>query len=161
MSLFSGIGGLWYYPPMKKRIYDPDFVERVRTLYEQGSTQVEVAVLLDTTQRTVWQVMNRHNIPRRPAIKRDQRGEKNAYWKGGEARYQALHIRVQQLRGKPQKCEQCGVEGPGRSYDWANLTGQYDDPSDYKRLCRSCHWKLDRKHLNLGAYAVRKEAPTS
>ncbi len=164
LSLFSGVGGLCYNPLMPKgakpKTYDPELVKTVKTLYEQGSSQMEIAAALSTTQKVIWRLMVRNNIPRRPQVKRDQRGEKNAYWKGGEARYQALHIRVGTLRGKPQSCEGCGASGPGRSYDWANLTGAYDDPSDYKRLCRSCHWKLDKIHLNLGAYAVRKEAPT-
>lgn len=36
-----------------------------------------------------------------------------------------------------------------QSYDWASMTGDFADPSDYKRLCRSCHWKLDDKITNI------------
>ncbi len=25
---------------------------------------------------------------------------------------------------------------------------QYEDMSDYAPMCRSCHWKYDKKHLN-------------
>jgi len=47
------------------------------------------------------------------------------------------------------KCEECGTADPRRSYDWANLTGNFADVMDYRRLCRSCHWKLDGKILNI------------
>jgi hypothetical protein len=159
-SLFSGIV-IWYNPPMpsgaKPKQYPKYLVQRTRQLYEAGYTQVEIAKELGMTQKVVWNLMRRHSIPRRVAAKRNQHGERNHMWKGGQARYAALHLRVQSLRGKPQLCETCGADGPGRSYDWANQTGRFDDPSDYKRLCRSCHWKLDQQYLNLGAYAQRKE----
>src|SRR3972149_1601888 len=160
-SLFSGIGGLWYNLPMPRgqspKQYPAEKVRRVAELYESGFTQTEIAKELGTTQKVVWNLMRRHALSRRVAAKRNQRGERNHMWRGREARYKALHLRMQSLRGKPQKCERCGAEGPGRSYDWANQTGRYDDPADYKRLCRSCHWKQDLKYLNLGGYAQRKE----
>ena len=141
----------------KPKAYDDALVLSVRDLYVAGHSQVEVAEKVGVTQKVIWNLMRRHGIEARPQIKRNQQDENNANWKGGAARYQALHIRVQRLRGKPQQCEKCGASGPGRSYDWANLTGNFDDPSDYKRLCRSCHWTLDQKHLNLGKYAERQE----
>ena len=72
-------------------------------------------------------------------------------------KYAALHLRVQTIRGTDSKCDTCGTTDPERAYDWANLTGNYADPWDYDRLCRSCHWKLDNKVANLGKYAQRKE----
>lgn len=79
---------------------------------------------------------------------RNQHGPRNPNWKGAKAGYRALHLRVERLRGKPQRCEGCNSRAPGH-YDWANLTGRLDDPTDYRRLCRSCHWKLDRTILNI------------
>ena len=35
-----------------------------------------------------------------------------------------------------------------KHYDYANLTGHYEDIDDYKPMCRSCHWRYDKKHLN-------------
>ena len=134
----------------KPKQYPPGLVERVRYLYHaRGKTQGEVAAVLQTTQKVIYNVMRRHGIPTRIAAKRDQRGPRNHMWKGKEAGYQAFHLRVQSLRGIPQHCEDCGTSEPSRWYDWANLTGQYDDPSDYKRLCRSCHWKMDGTVENL------------
>jgi hypothetical protein len=57
--------------------------------------------------------------------------------------------RIEALKGRPRKCEVCGSDSQQRTYDWANLTGKYDDPSDYMRMCRSCHWKHDKKILNI------------
>ena len=157
LSLFSGVGGMWYNPLMPRgarpKIYPADMVQAVREQYEAGATQDEIALALGTTQKVIWKLMIRHEIPRRKQAKRDQWGAKNHMWRGGDASYKAFHYRLTHSRGRPQTCERCGASGPGRSYDWANLTGRYDDPSDYQRMCRSCHWKYDRKHLNLGAYA--------
>ena len=52
------------------------------------------------------------------------------------------------LKGKPKKCEVCGTTDKKKNYDWANLTGKFNDPEDYKRMCRSCHRKYDKAHLN-------------
>jgi hypothetical protein len=127
----------------KPKVYPPDLVEQVRQLYATGLTQAEVAAEVGSTQRVIFNVMRRHGIRARPAAKRDQRGMKNAMWKGSDASYAALHKRVEQLRGRPAICKRCGTSGPGRNYDWANLTGRYDDPADYERMCRSCHKRYD------------------
>lgn len=153
--------GVYTRKPREPKRYPPEMVEEVRRLYESGMTQDEVATTIGSTQRVVWRLMMIHCIPRRPAIKRDQLGEKNVMWKGAIAKYAALHLRVQALRGKPHKCEVCGQDSVNKRYEWANLTGRYDDPSDYKRMCRSCHRKNDLAYLNLGAYAQRKEVMTN
>lgn len=74
---------------------------------------------------------------------------------GEEAKYAALHLRVQRLRGKPRKCEICGTTQAKR-FEWANLTGNYADPMDYKRMCGSCHHKYDGTAANFGDYAIPK-----
>jgi predicted ArsR family transcriptional regulator len=53
-------------------------------MYESGHTQAEIAEALGVTQKVVWRFMKNHGIKARVAAKRDQRGEKNAYWKGGK-----------------------------------------------------------------------------
>jgi hypothetical protein len=70
-------------------------------------------------------------------------GEDNCNWKGAAASYSAMHKRVATRRGKAARCERCGSDDPGRWYDWANLTGRYDDPDDYEQMCRSCHRRFD------------------
>lgn len=60
--------------------------------------------------------------------------------------YSTLHGRVRKLRGAPSKCEVCGTTDENKRYEWANLDHKdYQDMSNYKRMCRSCHKKHDRK----------------
>lgn len=58
-------------------------VETVKTMYESGHTQAEIAKALGVTQKVIWRFMKNNGIKARVARKRDQRGEKNASWKGG------------------------------------------------------------------------------
>ena len=122
---------------------------KAKQLYEDGMSQVEVGEELGTTQKVIWGLFKRNGYKSRPAIKRNQTGENNDYWKGSHAGYQAFHRRLDATKGKPRYCEVCGTSDHSRTYDWANLTGRYDDPNDYKRMCRSCHWKYDGKIYNI------------
>ena len=140
----------------KPKVYDTEVVHRVQVLYDSGCTQQEIAAQIGISQKVIWNIMRRHGIQARVAAKRDQRGAKNSTWKGDDAGYQALHLRVERARGKEKRCEECGTTEQSKSYDWANLTGKYEDINDYKRLCRSCHWKLDEKVNNL-----RKGVPSA
>lgn len=79
----------------------------------------------------------------------DQSGKNNPNWKGIRAKYQAFHKRLYTQMGKPKKCDICGTEDENKHYDWANLTGKYNDPKDYKRMCRSCHCKYDGIYKNI------------
>lgn len=121
--------------------------------------QYEVAVKYETTQKVVWRALKNFGIKTRPRNSwafYDQTGIKNSQWKGSAASYFTLHARLRRNYGTPRHCEMCHSETK-RSYDWANLTGIYDDPDDYIRLCRSCHWKLDEQYLNF--YSL-KETPS-
>lgn len=71
-----------------------------------------------------------------------------AYTKSTNSTNNSLHHRVRVLRGKPSLCEDCGTT-TAKKFEWANLTGRYDDINDYKRLCTSCHSKFDKKILNI------------
>ena len=77
-------------------------------------------------------------------------------WKGDAANYSALHLRVQTERGRPSLCEECGTTSAKR-FEWANISGRYEDVADYRRLCCSCHHRMDGLVRNLGDYAKRKE----
>lgn len=131
------------------KVYGADLVAMVKWRYVLGMSQAEVAVTLGLTQKVVWNLMRRHAIKARPQIKRNQLGSRNTTWRGSRAGYQALHVRVAVQRGKPSRCETCGINDQNKHYDWANLTGRYDDPTDYRRLCRSCHAKLDQTIRNI------------
>lgn len=124
--------------------------EQLRSDYHEGGmSQTEIAIKYGVSQKVVWKAMMRFGIKARIAVKRNQKGELNDSWKGSAAGYAAFHKRMESLKGRPKKCERCGTDDETRTYDWANLTGQYDDPNDYQRMCRSCHWKCDQKILNI------------
>lgn len=112
-------------------------------------TQVEIAALLKTTQKVVWRFMKNHGIESRGFGKRNQAGDTNANWKGDSAGIAAFHKRLVALFGRPRRCDVCKTTDRRKHYDWANLTGRYKDPDDYKRMCRSCHWKYDSKIENI------------
>lgn len=90
-------------------------------------------------------------------MKRNQWGPNNANWRGAMATLSKKHKRLDRRFGKPKKCSVCGAHDDGRTYDWANLTGNYDDMGDFARMCRSCHWKYDQKVKNFrGAVGGRR-----
>ena len=132
----------------KPKVYDASLVATVRSLYERGMTQHEIAKEIGATQKVIWRLMFRNGIKARVAAKRNQTGPANSYWKGDNANYQALHRRLYARFGKPAKCSRCGTES-AKQYDYANLSGRYEDINDYLPMCRSCHWKMDKKILNI------------
>ena len=163
-SLFSGCGALRYYERIlprgaKPKTYDPALVERISHLYcVECMTQVEIAACLGIGAKVVQNVIKRHGIPSRPAGPRNQRGPQSPSWKGTRAGYQAKHLRVQAARGTPAECERCGSTDPMRTYEWANLTGNYDDVTDYMRMCRSCHRLYDNKRREGGGLNCQKSS---
>lgn len=94
----------------------------------------------------------RKSIPKKTCSKKCEyslkRGSNGGMWKGDEASYSAFHYRVESVRGKPKKCEVCGQDNPNKKYEWANLTGNYKDVDDYKRMCTSCHRCFDNRTRN-------------
>lgn len=77
------------------------------------------------------------------------RPTRNPYSKfnGTTSQYKYLHVLISKAFGKPRLCQDCGTTDAAR-YDWANLGDNYGYPyvvrrEDWKRLCRSCHQKLD------------------
>lgn len=135
----------------QKKSYPAKLLGEIRYLYlHQALTIIQTASRLQVSPKVVQRAMERHHIPRRTATPRNQRGGNNGNWKGDGAGCSAFHRRLDALSGKPQCCEECGTTDQRKTYDWANLTGQFDLPADYKRLCRSCHSKLDHKERNFG-----------
>ena len=123
-------------------------INKLSEMYEAGMSQAEIGVVLGVSQKSIFKAMKRHGISARAAAKRDQRGVNNSSWKGDKAGYAAFHRRLYSKYGKPTKCTQCGTED-SKHYDYANLTGNYQDLDDYAAMCRSCHWKYDKKILNI------------
>lgn len=67
-------------------------------------------------------------------------GKAHYNFKGNNAGYKAYHLRVTKERGKAKICTLCKSD---YWVEWANLTGQYSDTSDYVELCRKCHNEFD------------------
>ncbi len=132
----------------KPKSYPDEIVAAVANLYAQNMTQEEVGRKIGLSQKVVHSVMRRHGIKARTAAKRDQWGENNHLWKGDEASKYAFHRRLYSRFGKPSCCSRCGTT-ESEHYDYANLTGRYEDLDDYAPMCRSCHWKYDRKIENI------------
>ena len=129
----------------------------LKYLYGFGFTQDEIAKMFNVSRKSIYKAMRRYSIKARTAVKRNQYGENNHMWKGSNVRYKAFHKRINNRFGQPQKCEICGTTDKDKSYDWASLMGDYENLDDYKRMCRSCHWKYDKKYLNFkGAVGGRK-----
>lgn len=80
-------------------------------------------------------------------------GVENPSWSGNHAGYSQMHRRVRNLLGSPVRCDECGTVEPKRTYEWANITGRFEDPSDYRRMCRKCHRKYDRDQTARGKLA--------
>lgn len=126
--------------------------ERVRELYESGMTQDEVAKELGVTRKIVWRHMKNNGIKARIPINRNQNHEQNHMWKGDDASYKAFHLRVKADKGSAKEygCSVCGRNDDEAFYDWANLTGHYEDINDYAPMCRSCHRQYDKKRREVG-----------
>lgn len=115
----------------------------VRDYCESIMTQAEIAKKYGVTTKRVQTSMRRFEIAPRRTGKRYQQGEANSSWKGEDAGYSALHLRVIAAKGRPMECAHCGCTDPNIRYDWANLTGRYEDIDDYERLCACCHTSYD------------------
>lgn len=136
--------------PGTRRVYPPGIVQLVRDLYGSGMTVAEIQACIPSGFKA-QNIIERCEIPTRAAVPRDQTGTANPMWRGGEAGYSALHLRVEAARGKPSRCACCDTTDPSLHYEWANLSGRYEDVTDYARLCPPCHHRLDaRRRADLG-----------
>lgn len=63
------------------------------------------------------------------------------------AAYVRGHLAVARKRGTPSSCEICRTTDPERIYEWASISGDFGDASDYVRLCRKCHRLFDREKI--------------
>jgi len=132
--------------------------EGIEILYKQGMTWQEIANQTGISKRAVGRKLKKLGIESRARLPRKLGGEYNNNWKGDGAGYHAFHKRVYSIKGKPQECDICGREDPDKKYEWANLTGKYQDPNDYQRLCCSCHRNYDNERRSNGTL---NESPRS
>lgn len=77
----------------------------------------------------------------------DKERRTKANW-SGKISYDGCHKRVYRKRGKASKCVHCHTK-TAKQYDWANVSGNYEDVNDYIELCSSCHKVMDGNVKNL------------
>ena len=122
--------------------------ELEKMYHSQGMTQGKIGEVFKVSQKVVWRWFRDLEIKTRVPKNRNQHGENNHAWKGDEATYAAFHYRVESARGKPNYCTVCGSIDKTKLYEWANLTGNYSDITDYARMCRKCHRRYDKNRPN-------------
>ncbi|GAB2695886.1 helix-turn-helix domain-containing protein [Kitasatospora kifunensis] len=84
-------------------------------------------------------------------------------WKGANAQYQALHMRVARARGRADHCEWRATAGcKSRKLEWSHV--HETDPSvpqNYRSLCKTCHQRYDSQtgadHANAKLTALQVE----
>lgn len=83
-------------------------------------------------------------------------GVDSPHWKGEQVGYSALHKWVKKNLGSSTSCELCPKTNlTGRSIGWANISGLYKrDLGDWMRLCKSCHYRFDRRERSYKANDV-------
>lgn len=114
-----------------------------KKLYELGYSHKEVGRILKASKYVVWQTFKKNGYKSRDSKTAARWGENHRLWKKRGASLPSLHQRINRRFGRPKECWVCGTTDPNRTYDWANLSGNYEDITDYKRMCRSCHCKYD------------------
>ncbi len=77
-----------------------------------------------------------------PPGNRGKKGAENGMWKGDEASYWAMHMRVRTARGKADHCLIYGCTDTG-PFQWANISGNYGDVADYMPMCCTHHRQYD------------------
>lgn len=76
-------------------------------------------------------------------------GINHGKWKGDNVKYTALHQWVRRYKPFRDSCEFCGKSNC--MIHLANISGEYKrDIDDFKWLCASCHFKMDRRGNNKG-----------
>jgi hypothetical protein len=106
-------------------------------------SEPELAIKYGFSIKVIQRWFRELGIQPRKAFKRNQIGSNNDTWKGDNVTYAAFHKRVVALKGRPKECEVCGTTDENKKYDWACISN-YTKVEDYKRMCRSCHWKHDK-----------------
>lgn len=136
----------------KRGVYQiPPFCTKTELEYDYltlDMSETEIAEkyhLPGRSRVSTWR--KRFGIPAKPQARRHRPSPH--LWREGKMTYGGYHARVRSVRGCPKRCEVCATEEPSKRYEWANLTGDYSNIWDYKRMCRSCHHKHDRMWTHL------------
>lgn len=125
------------------KIIAPPKKEIVKLYHQKEMTFKELSDFYLVSIKVIQRWFKELKIKARKAKKRNQKEDKNDNWKGNNAGYAAFHKRVEAKYGKPKICVVCKTKSPDKRYEWANLTGKFNDLNDYQRMCCACHRKFD------------------
>jgi hypothetical protein len=75
-----------------------------------------------------------------------------SFYKKDYKKYNAIHRNWVKTHLKRKNiCSKCGISGTNKDIQWANISDKYKkDSSDWKELCRKCHWWFDKKKYDKG-----------
>ena len=125
--------------------------KELQNLYiNKKMSQRKIADIFRTSSPTIGRRLNEYRIK---LWKKGEnlRNENSLSWKGNNAGISACHWRLKKIKGRPQKCDICKTRDKNKFFEWANLSRNYFNFNDYKRMCKSCHSKYDKKYLNFYA----------
>lgn len=90
--------------------------------------------------------------------RRSMVGDRHPSWRGDQAGMQAIHLWLRQKHPKTGTCEECGKVGK-TDYAFLRHPEPYTrDRSDYRELCRRCHYALDEPIIQRRAKAAAAKA---
>jgi hypothetical protein len=77
-------------------------------------------------------------------FKKGRKDDKMYNWKGDSVSYSGVHHWVKRWKGKPTKCEVCGLSSNKAKLQWSNIDHKYKRVlDDYIGMCPKCHYKYD------------------
>ena len=75
-------------------------------------------------------------------------GSRHPGWKGDSVGYKGLHHWISRNWGRSRYCEECKTT-VAKKFEWANSGVYKRERKNWKRLCSSCHARLDKKINNI------------
>lgn len=123
-------------------------------LYNYHLSFREIGELFNTGASTIHNLFIKYKLETRRVGWNPPRLERSPIWKGDDVTYAGAHKRLPIILGSPSKCEMCGTTSNLNRYEWANLSGKFTDPADYKRVCKKCHRTIDKHRYGPPAHTI-------
>lgn len=91
------------------------------------------------------------------------RGSNHKFWKGNKAGMGSIHDFVRRHKGKPERCEDCGITAQETKIEWSNKDHKYRRVlSDWNARCCKCHKRYDTEnngYFNTGVFKKGHKMP--
>ena len=113
--------------------------EDLQVLYHNNKmSQKDLSDFYGVTVMCINKRMKKYGLKSRNRASRNQSGVNSRVWRINPS-YRTIHKRLEYQRGKPKYCDECKTMDENKKYEWANISGNYKDVNDFRRLCRDCH----------------------